>query len=96
MLTLEETKLYLRVDHNEEDSLIASFISTAQEMVEGVLRRKLAEYDLIPETIKQAMLFVIGTLYESRQVTQNGGINMTQLLNVVKNMLFAYRDETRW
>lgn len=95
MLTLEETKLYLRVDHDYEDSLIASYIATAQSLVEDILRKKLAEYETIPEIIKQAMLFVVATLYESRQVTSNGGINMKDLIDVVRRMLFAYR-ENRW
>lgn len=96
MLTLEETKLYLRVDHNDEDSLIASYIESARNLVEDILRRKLTEYKILPEVIKQAMLFIVGTFYESRQVTANGGINMPQLIDTVKRLLFAYRDETRW
>ena len=95
MLTLEETKLYLRVDHDEEDSLIASYIQTAQTLVEDILRKKLTEYEIVPEPIRQAMLFIVGTFYESRQVTQNGGIDMANTIDVVKRLLFAYR-ESRW
>lgn len=93
MLTLEQVKLYLRIDHDDEDSLINSFIAISQDMVENILRKKLTEYETIPEPINQAMYFVIATLYESRQVTKSGGIQMSELIDVVKRLLFAYRDE---
>ena len=68
MLTLEESKLYLRIDSDDEDTLITSLNTTAQEMVEDILRYKLTEFDTIPETINQSMLYIVSTLYESRQV----------------------------
>ena len=59
MPTLEEVKLYLRIDSDDEDSLITSLMETAKEMVEGILRKNLTEFSPIPETIKQAIMYAI-------------------------------------
>ena len=93
MPTLEEVKLYLRIDSDEEDTLINSLIETAKEMVEGILRKSLSEFSPLPETIKQAILYVISTLYESRQVDKSYGISMQELTDTIRRLLFAYRDE---
>jgi len=93
MPTLEEVKLYLRIDNDEEDTLINSLIETAKEMVEGILRKSLSEFSPLPETIKQAILYVISTLYESRQVDKSYGISMQELTDTIRRLLFAYRDE---
>ena len=67
MLTLQETKDFLRLDGDDEDALVSSLIVTAKELTEGVLRRKLTEFKEVPETVHQAMLIVVATLYEERQ-----------------------------
>ena len=38
MITLQETKNYLRVDHCEDDKLILSLIDTAKRLVQDVGR----------------------------------------------------------
>ena len=40
-LTLDEVKLYLRVDHTDEDSLLSDLITTVREAAEHYLRRSL-------------------------------------------------------
>ena len=95
MLTLQEAKEFLRVDGDEEDGLIAGLIITARELVEETLRRKLSEFEDVPESVRQAMLIVVATLYEERQVSKNGkeGVGITDVLDLVRKMLFAYRKE---
>ena len=93
MPTLEEIKLYLRIDNDEEDTLINSLLATAKELVEGILRKQLSEFSPLPETIKQAILYIISTLYESRQVDKSYGISMQELTDTIRRLLFAYRDE---
>ncbi len=60
-LTLAEAKLYLRVDGNEEDSLIADLISAARDAAEKYLRNSLVEQqwklsfdDYAPQTVTLA------------------------------------------
>lgn len=94
MLELKETKEFLRVDGHEEDMLISSLIVTAQELVEQVIRKNLDEFEEVPETIRQAMLILVGTLYEERQISKRkDGIDIAETLDLVRRMLFAYRGE---
>ena len=94
MLTLQETKDFLRLDGDDEDALVSSLIVTAKELTEGVLRRKLTEFKEVPETVHQAMLIVVATLYEERQVAKDkSGVDIMETLVLVRRMLFAYRRE---
>ncbi len=92
MLTLQETKEFLRLDGDDEDAFVSSLIVTAKELVEDTLRYKLTEFEEIPETVHQAMLIVVGTLYEERQVAKDkSGVDIKETLDLVRRMLFAYR-----
>lgn len=94
MLTLKETKEFLRVDGDEEDRLISSLIVTAKELTEEVLRRPLSDFEEVPDTVHQAMLIVAATLYEERQVAKDkSGVDINETLDLVRRMLFAYRKE---
>ncbi len=94
MITLQEAKEFLRVDGDDEENLIASLIVAAQELTEDVLQRPLAELEPLPETVRQAMLIVVATLYEERQISKNKtGIDISETLDLVRRMLFAYRKE---
>lgn len=95
MLDLRETKEFLRLDGDEEDALVSSLIVTAKDLVEDVMRRKLDEFEEVPEPVHQAMLIVVATLYEERQVSKDGkeGVGVTDVLDLVRRMLFAYRKE---
>ena len=94
MLTLQETKDFLRLDGDDEDALVSSLIVTAKELTEVVLRRKLTEFKEVPETVHQAMLIVVATLYEERQVAKDkSGVDIKETLDLVRRMLFAYRRE---
>lgn len=94
MITLQEAKEFLRVDGDDEENLIASLIVAAQELTEDVLRRPLTELEPLPETVRQAMLIVVATLYEERQISKDKtGIDISETLDLVRRMLFAYRKE---
>lgn len=94
MLDLKETKDFLRIDGDEEDTLVSSLIITAKELVEEVMRKKLTDFDKIPETVYQAMLILVGTLYEERQISKTKeGVDIATTIDLVRRMLFAYRKE---
>lgn len=95
LLTLNETKHYLRVDNDEDDALISSLIITSRILTEEIIRCNLDEFEILPDLIKQAMLIIIGTLYEERQVEKNDkeGLALDATLDLVKKMLFMYRKE---
>ena len=92
MITLQEAKDFLRVDGDDEDALISSLIITAKALVEEVIRKKLEEIEETPEPVRQAMLIVVSTLYEERQISKDkSGVDIGETLDLVRRMLFAYR-----
>ena len=95
MLTLSETKNFLRVDDEEDEALITSLIITAKVLIEDIIRDTIDTYDNVPEPIKQAALILVGTLYEERQVSKNDkeGLSLKDTLDLVRRMLFAYRKD---
>lgn len=95
MLTLKEAKDFLRVDDDSEDALIASLITTAKVLTEDILREELDLESDLPEPITQAMLIIVATLFEERQVSKDkkDGLTINETLDTVRRMLFSYRKE---
>lgn len=88
VISLDEVKVYLRVDGESEDALITSFICSVEEMCEGILRYPLSELETVPETIKQAICYGVACFYEQREK-----VDAKEVLEVMKNLLFSYRKE---
>ena len=87
IVKLEETKLWIRVEHSDEDALIESFILAAEELVEGILRFHLSEFEgNVPEAIKHAAFFTVSKFYEDRNE-----LDMADLNDVLRALLFSYR-----
>ena len=65
LLSLAETKLFLRVDDDQEDTLIAGLILTAAETAlahaDGLL-----EGDTVPESVRTSALLHVARLYDNR------------------------------
>jgi uncharacterized phage protein (predicted DNA packaging) len=67
MLTIEETKLHLRVDHDHEDTLITALMSAATAATADYLGLPLDQMtSTVPSPIKAATLLLIGDLFENR------------------------------
>jgi len=88
VVTLENTKVWLRVESNDEDALIESFIVTAEDIVSGILRFPLAEFEEVPEPIKHAIYYGVSQFYERRNE-----LVMGELIDTMKRLLFMYRRE---
>ena len=68
MLTLTETKLHLRVDHDDEDVLIEAMIDTATAACADFLNMEVDDLDTAaPAPVKSAALLLVGSLYEQRE-----------------------------
>ena len=87
MITLAETKNYLRVDHTEDDKLILSLIDTAKRLVQDVGRMDDAALAVNEETTRQAMLYTVSYLYENRN-----GADYHKLTLMLRALLFAQRE----
>ena len=63
-VTIAEAKRYLGLDGEEQDALLASFLSAAEHTVEKVLREPVTEKT--PEVVRTAVLYVVWPLYFHR------------------------------
>ena len=63
-LTLTEIKEYLRIDGEEENSLLTTLLSAAISHSENYLQAPLPSET--PTPVKQALLILIGHFYEQR------------------------------
>lgn len=86
MPTIEEIKIYLGIDGEWLDSLLADLLNLAQDLIEKVLRFRLTEYQEIPPTIKETAKFIVSAYYTNREKT-----NVQEVENFVALMLSEYR-----
>lgn len=87
MVTLQEAKNYLRVDHSEDDKLIQDLLLTEKKLCMDVGRmgeEQLAENE---DTVRTAMLFALGYLYENRNTA-----DYKKLTLMLRSILFAQRE----
>lgn len=71
MLTTDDLKKHLNIDHNEDDAYIAELIIIAQDAVETYLNRPIADFmdskgNLKP-AIRHACRLLVGTYYANRE-----------------------------
>ena len=87
MITLNEAKNYLRVDHAEDDKFILSLIDTAKALVQDVGRMDEQALAVNEATTRQAMLYTISYLYENRNTADYHKLTLT-----LRALLFAQRE----
>lgn len=86
MPTIEEMKLYLGIDGDWLDPLIADLINLSQEIIEKVLRYQLAEFEQVPQTIKETAKLIISEYYNNKE-----NVNVGEIENSVALLLSEYR-----
>jgi hypothetical protein len=84
--SLSEVKAYLGLDGDEQNPFLALLISSAEHLVEKVLRRPLDEKT--PEIVKTAILYTVWQMYFHRD---NGEFNMAEIEKTVAIMLSDLR-----
>ena len=99
LVTLEEAKEYLRVDSADEDAMTGILLSAAERMCADVARlsdEKWAAVDSdtedgsltpIRETMKVAILYALGYLFEHREEADHRARTLT-----LRSILFAIRE----
>jgi len=83
MPTIQELKDYLGIDGGHLDSLLADFLSTAQDMVEKVLRYPIGKLNPLPGVVKESIKYTVGFLYANREQADIASLERTlaQLLS---------------
>ncbi len=99
LITLAEAKGYLRVDTADEDAMIGILISSAGRLCADVARLTNEEWEainsntddasLVPirETMKVAILYAVGYLFEHREEADHHDLTLT-----LRSLLFGIRE----
>lgn len=88
LITLEEAKLYLRVDSFDEDGFITGLIETAEKLCMDVARINQGVFVDEVATTRIAVLYAMAFLYEHREEA-----DFTELLTMLRALLFGVRQE---
>ena len=84
MVTLQEVKQYLRIDFEDDDTLLLSLISTAKQLVMDVGRMDEERFSENEDVVRIAMLYTVSYLYENRNTADFSKLTLT-----LRAMLFA-------
>ena len=87
MVTLQEVKQYLRIDFEDDDTLLLSLISTAKQLVMDVGRMDEERFSENEDVVRTAMLYTVSYLYENRNTAEFSKLTLT-----LRAMLFAQRE----
>ena len=87
MVTLQEVKQYLRIDFEDDDTLLLSLISTAKQLVMDVGRMDEERFSENEDVVRTAMLYTVSYLYENRNSADFSRLTLT-----LRAMLFAQRE----
>ena len=87
MITLKEAKNYLRVDYEEDDKLSQNLLFTSKQLVMDVGRMDESELAENEDTVRTAMLFALGYLYENRSSPDYQKLTLN-----LRSILFAQRE----
>lgn len=88
MPTIEEIKVYLGIDGEYLDSLLADLLNLAKNIIEKTLRYQLTEFETIPATIKETAKFIVAAYYNGRDNT-----NAREVENTVALLLSELRKK---
>lgn len=77
-LTLEDVKNYLRVDFDDDDTLLTGLMSAADEYLKSGVG---ANYNNESERAKTLSLIVIADLYDNRGISERASANVRKLVD---------------
>ena len=99
LVSLTEAKEYLRVDSSDEDAIIGVLLSSAQRLCVDVARLTEEQWAAVDsdsddtaltpirETMKVAILYALGYLFEHREDADHHELTLT-----LRSLLFAVRE----
>jgi len=84
MLTLDQTKLHLRIDHDDEDDLITGLMTAATAVCAHHLDLPVEQLTTTtPSAIKSAALLLIGSLYQNRELTTDRATHLNPTFSML-------------
>ena len=88
IVSLEEMKQYLRVDYEDEDTLIEHLLSSAEKICMDIMRTEDANALKSEPNAKTAVLYTVAYLYEHREDADHHALMIT-----LRALLFGSRQE---
>ena len=100
IVSLEEAKTHLRIQHDEEDALIVGLIQQAQTAAQDFCRVSFEPYiddagheAEVPGPVKLAVLLMVGYFYEHREAED--GASYRTMRRAFTTLLYPHRDPDR-
>lgn len=100
IVSLEEAKAHLRIQHDEENQLIEGLIQQAQAAAQDFCRVSFEPYlddegneADAPGPVKLAVLLMVGYFYEHREAEDGAGFRTMR--RAFMTLLYPYRDPDR-
>ena len=87
-VTVKEVKNFLRVDHNEDDTLIRSYIYAAESLCLDVMRTDDRTKLKSEKNAKVAILYAVAYFYEHREEADYKALTLS-----LRALLFGSRRE---
>ncbi|MED3090806.1 head-tail connector protein [Bacillus toyonensis] len=91
VLTLEEAKKYLRVDGDEEDDLITSFVTAAEIYIKNATSKNV---DVKSELAKLATRILIAHWHENREAVGKAEQLAFSLQSILVQLQYCESDST--
>ncbi len=88
IVTLDELKTHLRIQHDEEDGYLTDLIAQAQAAAEDYCRVSFEEE--VPEPVRLAVLLMAGFCYENRDIPDMTAYKAMRM--AFDSLLYPYRD----
>ncbi len=88
VVTVEEAKAHLRIQHDDEDAYISSLIEQSQATAEDYCRVTFDEK--APQAVRLAVLLMVSHYYENRD-NPDKHIYLTMRM-AFENLLYPHRD----
>ena len=88
VVSVDEVKTHLRIDHDDEDTLIEGLIAQAQAVAEDYCRVSFG--DEAAESVRLAVMLMIAHYYENRD-NPDKQVYVTMRI-AFENLLYPYRD----
>ena len=91
IVTVDEVKTHLRIQHDEEDGYLESLIMQAQATAEDYCRVQISEH--APEPVRLAILLFVSHYYENRDNPDR--VMYATMRIAFENLLYPYRDPVK-
>ena len=88
IVTVDEVKIHLRIQCDEEDAYLTSLIAQAQAAAEDYCRTQFS--DPAPEPVRLAVLLMVGFYYENRDIPDMTAYKAMRM--AFDSLLYPYRD----